>query len=106
MQVSIDVSIEQHSTEHHLHCRQCGHGWHGACVVPALVQRPGSGWQCPVCDHCDLVTALAATSAELLVLMERVEERRLAEMEVTVAVLPRPCSYNYPLFSGQSVHGS
>lgn len=75
-------------------------------MVPALEQRPGSGWQCPVCDHCDLVTALAATSAELLVLMERVEERRLAEMEVMVAVLPRPRSYNYPLFTGQSVHGS
>ena len=53
-------------------------------MVPALEQRPGSGWQCPVCDHCDLVTALATTSAELLVLMERVEERRLAEMEVMV----------------------
>ncbi len=63
-------------------CRKCRQGWHQKCVVPPLTRRPASDWQCPVCDHVELVTSLSNTLAELDVLFEKVEEKRLAEMEV------------------------
>ena len=50
--------------------------------MPPLSRRPASDWQCPVCDHVELVTSLSNTLAELDVLFEKVEEKRLAEMEV------------------------
>ena len=62
--------------------RKCGLGWHQKCVVPPLSRRPASEWQCPVCDHVELVTSLSNTLAELDVLIDKVEEKRLAEMEV------------------------
>lgn len=63
-------------------CSHCDQAWHQKCVTPALTRRPGTSWQCPVCDHCQLVTSLQDTLAELEVLIDKVEERRLAEMEV------------------------
>ena len=63
-------------------CTHCKHSWHQLCVSPALLTSPDPSWKCPLCCHLALVSSLDQLSAELDSLMETVEQKRLAELQV------------------------
>ena len=63
-------------------CPECGQGWHHRCLVPALITSPSQAWQCPLCSHLNLVTSLEHLLTELNSLIETVEQKRLAELQV------------------------
>ena len=70
-------------------CPQCGHGWHQACLSPALLSSRAPGWQCPLCCHLDLVASLDHLLTELDILMETLELKRLEELQVKLKICCR-----------------
>ena len=75
-------------------CSHCSHSWHQHCVSPVLLARPQPSWRCPLCSHLDLVTSLDQLLLELDSLIETVEQKRLAELQVgqTFHLI---CSFNF-----------
>jgi len=61
-------------------CSNCEQGWHQHCAIPPLYHEPEEDWLCPLCHHVALVKKLEKTLAEFDILMERAEERRLADL--------------------------
>ena len=84
-------------------CPQCDHGWHQHCCLPVLQARPDLTWQCPLCCHLDLVTSLDQLLAEVDILRETLEQKRLAELQVDLKFSKLIIFYSIigkPIFDG------